>query len=140
MTNPAILEALAEAMAYTDRQSNDCAEDAQDFWAHTCDSKKTAWRAIAAAVLELVGPRELVWVWDVNMCAYSVVHSGKYYVQWDDEAGAWYASLELGDDENPIIIDPGDLPDISSAQSAAQAHADAAHWNNTPLGKLVGVE
>ncbi len=88
----------------------------------------------AAAVLELVGPRELVWVWDVNMCAYSVVHSGKYYVQWDDEAGAWYASLELGDDENPIIIDPGDLPDISSAQSAAQAHADAAHWANTKIG------
>ena len=113
--NPAILEALTEVIGN----------------GRISDYPSTL---IAAAVLELVGPRELVWVWDVNMCAYSVVHSGKYYVQWDDEAGAWYASLELGDDENPIIIDPGDLPDISSAQSAAQAHADAAHWANTKIG------
>lgn len=45
---------------------------------------------------------------------------GAYWVRFDDETGCWYASLET-DDPDPIIVDPGDVPNINDAQAAAQA-------------------
>lgn len=46
---------------------------------------------------------------------------GCYFAQWDDEIGAFFASLELGDHEDPIIIQPQDVASLSEAQDAAQA-------------------
>jgi hypothetical protein len=46
---------------------------------------------------------------------------GCYFAQWDDEIGAFFASLELGQHEDPIIIQPQDVETMSEAQAAAQA-------------------
>ena len=46
---------------------------------------------------------------------------GCYFAQWDDEIGAFFASLELGDHEDPIIIQPQDVASMSEAQDAAQS-------------------
>lgn len=46
---------------------------------------------------------------------------GCYFAQWDDEVGAFFSSLELGDHEDPIIIQPQDVASLSEAQDAAQA-------------------
>ena len=141
MTNPAILEALARTIL---KNSNADISPTPDLPSDKNPIVKLMreWETAmsqAAAVLELVGPKPLVWLWEHDHCAQAAVSHGKYFVQWDDELCAWYASLELGDDENPIIIDPGDVRCIPSAQAAAQAHADAAHWANTQIGKLVVV-
>lgn len=46
---------------------------------------------------------------------------GFYYAQWDDEIGAWFASLEMGEVEAPIILQPSDVETIDAAKAAAQA-------------------
>ena len=135
-----MIEALAEAMAYTDRQSNDCSEDAQDFWAHTGDSKKTAWRAIAAAVVDLCGPDPLVW---------KTLGDGKGRYRLDSSIsaarhayGVYFVSLPCnsGSDyywSGPAYSGSKYYPTLEAAQAAAQAHADAAHWGNTKLGDML---
>lgn len=46
---------------------------------------------------------------------------GFYYAQWDDEIGAWFASLEMGEVEAPIILHPSDVSSIAEAKAAAQS-------------------
>jgi len=46
---------------------------------------------------------------------------GAYYVQWDDEVGSWYGSLELGEDDNPIILEPSDCASGHDAMTLCQA-------------------
>ena len=46
---------------------------------------------------------------------------GVYYAQWDDEIGSWFASLELGEVDAPIILQPSDVETIDAAKAAAQA-------------------
>lgn len=82
----------------------------------------------AAAVLELVGPRQLLW--KPSTCLHLVwicqgTTTNQYRIALDDIAN-----------EYSVLID-GCLnwhPTLESAQSAAQAHADAAHWANTKIG------
>lgn len=50
---------------------------------------------------------------------------GWYYAQWDDETQAWFASLEMGEVEAPIILSPSDVPTIEAAKAAAQADYEA---------------
>lgn len=50
---------------------------------------------------------------------------GCYFAEWDDEVGAFFSSLELGDHEDPIIIQPQDVASLSEAQDAAQADYEA---------------
>lgn len=50
---------------------------------------------------------------------------GCYFAEWDDEIGAFFSSLELGDHEDPIIIQPQDVASLSEAQDAAQADYEA---------------
>ena len=50
---------------------------------------------------------------------------GWYYAQWDEETQAWFASLELGEIEAPIILSPSDVPTIDEAKAAAQADYEA---------------
>ena len=50
---------------------------------------------------------------------------GWYYAQWDDETEAWFASLEMGEIEEPIILLPSDVPTIDDAKAAAQADYEA---------------
>ena len=51
----------------------------------------------------------------------AVVSFGTYHVQWDDEVQSWYASLELGEHENPIILEPSDCASDHDAKTVAQA-------------------
>ena len=115
MTKPAILEALASIL-----EDYRCGRDG-----------KTAKEA-AAAVLELVGPERLAWVGVTTYGgkAYDTATFGRTYRIVPKDGGEVYLTdRECG----------GFFPTIEAAQSAAQAHADAAHWANCPLGKLAGV-
>ena len=114
MTNPAILEALAAKM--------------EEIW-----NDDLSFADQAAAVLELVGPRKLEWkpstfshmAW---ICQGTTTN--QYRIALDDIANEYSALID------------GCLnwhPTLEAAQAAAQAHADAAHWANCPLGKLAGV-
>jgi len=88
---------------------------------------KTAPQA-AAAVLELVGPKPLVWhrgSSTTTNARYTIAQS-----DYDDGFGEiWY-----------ILIDGktagkfGQFSTEEAAQAAAQEHADAAHWVNTKIG------
>ena len=49
------------------------------------------------------------------------VFFGAYYVQWDDEVGSWYGSLEFGEDDNPIILEPSDCAFNHDAMTLCQA-------------------
>ena len=84
---------------------------------------------IAAAVLELVGPRELEWH-----------QRDPQYWAAETVAGMCYI-LEYPGNAMPFKFDARNYsghmsrhPTLESAQAAAQAHADAAHWANTKIG------
>ena len=120
MNNPAILETLVKVIA-----------KAYD------NALMHGERDAAAAVLELVGPRELEWasipitkeheglagLW---LCSWGPL--GQYQVHMFDTDPS-YVMLN-----GPDIVPTGIHGTIEAAQAAAQAHADAAHWNNTKIG------
>jgi len=100
---------------------------------------KTAPQA-AAAVLDLLGPRELVWdVFEGGGGAKAKIfgHANYLITRWADgkfevcESYPGYQGARIGD---------GFYPTIEAAQAAAQAHAYAAHWANTPMGDMIGGE
>lgn len=73
--------------------------------------------AVCAAV------KPLVWEPAINNKPW---HSAKapwgwYYAQWDDETNAWFASLEMGEVEGPIILTVKDVDTVETAKAAAQA-------------------
>ena len=77
----------------------------------------------AAAVLELVKPKPLHWMNNGNHWAGGlgwVVRKmgGQYVLTKASRFDQYFDTIEL-------------------AQAAAQAHADAAHWNNTKLGDML---
>ena len=134
MTKPAILEALARAIHCHDgRLPTPWDADMIARWPDDCEYERKVAMSQAAAVLELVGPRELVW-------------------EMLDEDGNWWRSpaplfgsirvenYGSGFTVNwsaPGITDTlvcGNWPDAKAAQAAAQSHADAAHWANTKIG------
>ena len=92
---------------------------------------KTAPQA-ATAVLELCGPKRLVW----NLSGgHSLDHEShtvptSYTVRYAYQNGWKWACLGRGA--------YGWETSPEAAQAAAQAHADAAHWGNTALGDLIG--
>ena len=92
---------------------------------------KTATRGgmdAAAAVLDLCGPEPLVWA---DSKLFKACYSGPYTVQHEHsgDVQVWCAGID------GVIFAEGDSK--AEMQSAAQSHATAAHWANTPLGKLV---
>jgi len=83
----------------------------------------------AAAVLDLCGPKELMWEeyggtwraeWYGGHAAYTHDH--------DDVALAIWAMGKSRPDRTR-------QPNAEAAQAAAQAHAEAAHWAGTKLGE-----
>ena len=80
---------------------------------------KTAPQA-AAAVLELVGPRPLHWMNNGNHWA-----GGLGWVV--RKVGSQYVLTKASRFDQRFDT-------LTSAQAAAQAHADAAHWANTKIG------
>ena len=132
MNQDKMIEALAKRMAFTAKERNDASENATEFWVYTGDAAKDKWMKVAATVLELMRPKRLAWQRGAAVSA----NGTKYIVaetDFDDGAGEiWYiyvngkAAGKLGQHNSD-----------HSAQAAAQAHADEAHWALTPLGKLV---
>ena len=111
MTNPAILEALAKAMNGPHLPVPG-------------DSKHTL-----AELLELVGPRKLVWAkihWENYTSRPYLIN----IMHWPDTPTDHKLYIEKDDGDNFL----GNFPTIEAAKSAAQAHADAAHWNNARIG------
>ena len=128
----AILDALADAVRST--PIPECQSGAAYHkWSKT----------IAAAVLELVGPRKLEW---------KTLGDGKGRYRLDSSIsvarhayGLYFVSLHCnsGSDyywSGPAYSGSKYYPTLEAAQSAAQAHADAAHWANTALGAMIGGE
>lgn len=141
-------------------QANHTTECRDSVWCWACDfgmfdpdeqgSVVAAWnrRALPARGVG-VRVRKLVWEpsainkpWHSARCPW-----GWYYAQWDDEIGAWFASLEMGEVEHPIILQPSDVTTLEAAKAAAEADyearilaalslapapTDAAHVNETP--------
>lgn len=93
---------------------------------------KTAKEA-AAAVLDLCGPKKLVWLHpsSANFKKGECFHArgvSDHHAVHKVRDGWWYN------------VDSKTYPTLELAQSAAQAHADAAHWANTALGDMIGGE
>ena len=125
MTNPAILEALVKAIS--------AAYD---------DALMHGEREAAAAVLELIRPRKLEWTKHDYGTTTAKAQVGIYRACEPNSGGLWAWWLYSWWPRSGCILAEGipqGYPSLEAAQAAAQSHADAAHWNNTPLGKLVGV-
>ena len=123
MTNEAMIEALRRAIV-------DAVEEA--FETDDCPNE-----AAAAAVLELVKPKRLVWE--------SLSGSGQFYranaplfgsVRVENYGRGFNVLWSVPGYCDTLV--PGSFASAEAAQAAAQAHADAAHWANTALGELVG--
>jgi hypothetical protein len=146
MTRDKMIKALAKRMAFSARDRSDVSEDPNEHWAYTGDAGKVKWIKVAAAVLDLCGPKNLVWAWpnDYGVVARAVTAHGTYSLHDDEDSagGRMFVEFHITGDADctkyAIRIDEG-YCEPEELQAAAQAHADAAHWANTPLGKLVGV-
>lgn len=84
---------------------------------------------IAAAVLELVGPKPLKWV-NMGGTSRASFPSGGY------------AACAHDHDDVALAIHDGSLrvlsryPTLEAAKARAQARADLGHWTNTNIGDL----
>ena len=143
MTNPAILEALAKAMngphLPVPGDSKHTLSELRDIkWQNIGKGDRQNFLNQAAAVLELVGPKQLEWE--------MLSESGQFYranaplfgsVRVENYGGGFNVLWSVPGYCDTLV--PGRFVSAELAQAAAQAHADAAHWANTPLGELVGV-
>ena len=90
-----------------------------------------SWNTVAAAVLDLCGPAPLVWCRTPEA---TTVYAGPYSIC--ETPRGYFVIFINGEPLDPVkhgaYFGYG-LLDL--AQSAAQAHANAAHWAATPLGK-----
>jgi len=80
---------------------------------------------IAKAVLDLCGPKPLVWEAEENHW-YALCPTGSYHIY--SANGLFHAH------EGDRFSERLEFPTLEAAQSAAQSHADAAHWANTKMG------
>ena len=134
MTNPAILEALAKAMngphlPVPGDSKHTLAELRDIKWQNIGKGDRQNFLNQAAAVLELVGPRKLVWAkihWENYTSRPYLIN----IMHWPDTPTDHKLYIEKDDGDNFL----GNFPTIEAAKSAAQAHADAAHWNNARIG------
>ena len=125
MTNPAILEALAKAMNGPHLPvpidgKHTLSELRNVKWQNIGKGGRQNFLNQAAAVVEMVGPKPLHWMNNGNHWAGGlgwVVRKmgGQYVLTKASRFDQYFDTLE-------------------AAQSAAQAHADAAHWANTKIG------
>jgi len=62
-------------------------------------------------------------VWKNPFCTEgsAAVSFGIYYFMWDEEVQSLYGSLELGECENPIILDPSNCASAQEVMAVCQA-------------------
>ena len=82
----------------------------------------------ATAVMALVGPKKLVWVYPSDGSAHD--EDCRYEVSMWGNMSWWRLTRGVTGGGSYS----GDFKDRESAQAAAQSHADAAHWANTVIG------
>lgn len=132
MTREKMIEALARAIHCHDgRLPTPWDADMIARWPDDCEYERNLAMSQAAAVLELVGPRRLVWDGDTakygqwSYTAYDTYHGDDvlWIFGWSN-----YPSWEYSSDDG-VYFDT-----LEAAQAAAQAHADASHWANTKIG------
>lgn len=83
----------------------------------------------ARAVLDLVGPEQLVWTHFENLGEYvAASFHGSYEVEVSSTSFRLWGPPEFGGDL-------GHFPTLEAAQAAAQAHADEAWWAQTKAAK-----
>ena len=118
MTSP-IYTALYEAIS-----------DAMDNVADMDTTRQDFAKAATEAAMKACGPRELVWmhpsdgtIHDEN-CRYEIERDGRL---WRLIKGVTGGGSYIGH-----------FGTLEAAKSAAQSHADAAHWANTVIGAEVG--
>ena len=135
MNRDKMIEAIAQTIYCSEGSGRlpapwTCAGDAHEKeWAFL----RKEYEKSAAAVLDLCGPEPLVWA---SSGGHPLDHESHtvptaYNVRYAYEKGWKWTRLyrdSYGWECNP-----------TAAQAAAQAHATAAHWASTPLGKMVGV-
>lgn len=136
MTRDEMIEKLAKAINGPHNpvpsNSEHTLSDLRDVrWAHLSKNEKQVCINAAAAVLDLCGPKPLEW-----HRGSAVSSNGTRYLvartDFDDGCGEfWY--IYINDKPAGKL---GQHNSDEAAQAAAQAHADAAHWANTPMGDL----
>lgn len=120
MTDPAILEALI----FMTHEIIDRVYDEDGTHRDMADE-------IAAAVLELVGPRELMW--EAEYIAATGLNNWTCKTPHGNELRVFRAWWGMQNVWGYVFDGEFYYTDVA-AQAAAQAHADAAHWANTKIG------
>ena len=128
----AILEALARAIHCHDgRLPTPWDADMIDRWPDDCEYERKVAMSQAAAVLELVGPRELMW--EAEYIAATGLNNWTCKTPHGNELRVFRAWWGMQNVWGYVFDGEFYYTDVA-AQSAAQAHADAAHWANTKIG------
>ena len=89
----------------------------------------------AAAILDLCGPKPLVWeIFEGGRGAKAKAWNKANYLirRWSDGRFELVESYPGYQGDN---LGGGFLPTLEAARAAAQAHYDAAHWAGTKLGE-----
>ena len=138
MTGPAILEALARAIHCHDgRLPTPWDADMIARWPDDCEYERKVAMSQAAAVLELVGPKPLLWA-SIPITKEHEGLAGLWLCSWGP-LGQYQVHMFDTDPSHVMLNGPDIVPTgihgtLEAAQAAAQAHADAAHWANTNIG------
>lgn len=93
---------------------------------------KTAPQA-AAAVLELCGPKPLVWGWNGAMYRSRAINGIYRVVKTANKTNDKFMVIFLDAESRSYTL--GYVDGHEAAQAAAQAHADAAHWATFKMEK-----
>ena len=125
MTNPAIIDKQARAIHCHDgRLPTPWDADMIARWPDDCEYERKVAMSQAAAVLELIRPKPLVWSMPDKD---GWRRAGEYHLGPCNTAERqWGFGL--------VLSKISWHPTLESAQAAAKAHADAAHWANTKIG------
>ena len=134
MNQDKMIEALAKRMAFAARERNDVSEDATEFWVYTGDAAKDKWMKVAATVLELMRPKRLVWQKSNHRTQFAIFTYLANGFVIEQRLNGTDFDLWVGPDATKAER----FATLELAQSAAQAHADAAWLASLPLGELVG--
>ena len=128
----AILEALARAIHCHDgRLPTPWDADMIARWPDDCEYERKVAMSQAAAVLELVGPRELMW--EAEYIAATGLNNWTCKTPHGNELRVFRAWWGMQNVWGYVFDGEFYYTDVA-AQAAAQAHADAAHWANTKIG------
>ena len=132
MIDPAILDALARAIHCHDgRLPTPWDADMIARWPDDCEYERKVAMSQAAAVLELVGPRELMW--EAEYIAATGLNNWTCKTPHGNELRVFRAWWGMQNVWGYVFDGEFYYTDVA-AQAAAQAHADAAHWANTKIG------